>query len=75
VQWYIHAYQSVTDLDLSADMADVRQAGQVRARAAARRGSWPSSGGPAGQLQVATALDMLTALEGHLDSVPRRPPT
>jgi hypothetical protein len=26
VQWYIHAYQSVTGVDLSADTADVRQA-------------------------------------------------
>ena len=33
VQWYIHAYQSVTGVDLSADMADVRQAEQARARA------------------------------------------
>jgi len=32
-QWYIHAYQSVTGVDLSADMADVRQAEQARARA------------------------------------------
>ena len=28
VQWYIHAYQSVTGVDLSADTADVRQAQQ-----------------------------------------------
>lgn len=33
VQWYMHAYQSVTGVDLSADMADVRQAEQARARA------------------------------------------
>jgi hypothetical protein len=33
VQWYIHAYQSVTGVDLSADMADVRQAEQAQARA------------------------------------------
>ena len=33
VQWYIHAYQSVTGVDLSADMTDVRQAEQARARA------------------------------------------
>jgi hypothetical protein len=33
VQWYIHAYQSVTGVDLSAEMADVRQAEQAQARA------------------------------------------
>jgi hypothetical protein len=33
VQWYIHAYQAVTGVDLSADMADIRQAEQARARA------------------------------------------
>jgi hypothetical protein len=33
VQWYVHAYQTVTGVDLSADMADVRQAEQARARA------------------------------------------
>jgi hypothetical protein len=33
VQWYIHAYQAVTGVDLSADMADVRQAEQAQARA------------------------------------------
>jgi hypothetical protein len=33
VQWYIHAYQSATGVDLSADMADVRQAEQAQARA------------------------------------------
>jgi hypothetical protein len=33
VQWYIHAYQSVTGVDLSADMADVRQAEQAQVRA------------------------------------------
>ena len=33
IQWYIHAYQAVTGVDLSADMADVRQAEQARARA------------------------------------------
>jgi hypothetical protein len=32
-QWYIHAYQSVTGVDVSADMADVRQAEQAQARA------------------------------------------
>jgi hypothetical protein len=33
VQWYIHAYQTVTGVDLSAEMADVRQAEQARERA------------------------------------------
>jgi hypothetical protein len=33
LQWYIHAYQAVTGVDLSADMADVRQAEQAQARA------------------------------------------
>lgn len=33
VQWYMHAYQSVTGVDLSAEMADVRQAEQAQARA------------------------------------------
>lgn len=33
VQWYMHAYQSVTGVDLTADMADVRQAEQAQARA------------------------------------------
>jgi hypothetical protein len=32
-QWYIHAYQTVTGVDLSADMADVRQAEQAEQRA------------------------------------------
>ncbi len=33
IQGYIHAYRAVTGVDLSADMADVRQAEQARARA------------------------------------------
>jgi hypothetical protein len=33
VQWYIHAYQTVTGVDLSADITDVRQAEQARERA------------------------------------------
>ncbi len=33
VQWYVHAYQAVTGVDLSAEMTDVRQAEQARARA------------------------------------------
>jgi hypothetical protein len=33
VQWYVHAYQSVTGVDLSAEMADVRHAEQAQARA------------------------------------------
>ncbi len=32
-QWYIHAYQTVTGVDLSADITDVRQAEQARERA------------------------------------------
>jgi hypothetical protein len=33
VQWYIHAYQTVTGVDLSADITDVREAEQAHARA------------------------------------------
>jgi len=33
VQWYIHAYQAVTGVDLSADIVDMRQAEQARDRA------------------------------------------
>jgi hypothetical protein len=33
VQWYMHAYQAVTGVDLSADTADIRQAEQARERA------------------------------------------
>jgi hypothetical protein len=32
IQWYIHAYQAVTGVDLSADMGDVRQAETAEAR-------------------------------------------
>ena len=43
VQWYIHAYQAVTGVDLSADMADVRQAEQARERAAPARVPSPAA--------------------------------
>ena len=33
VQWYIHAYQAVTGVDVSADMQDIRYAEQARERA------------------------------------------
>src|SRR5207244_2525143 len=34
VQWYVQTYQTVTGIDLSSDMSDVRQAEQAAARSA-----------------------------------------
>jgi len=63
VQWYIHAYQAVTGVDLSADMQDVRHAEQARARALP----------PAFHLQR-RLHDQRRAYAGHAMRYPAGPP-